>query len=48
MVIVFGASAGGMAALKTLVAQLPKGFGAPIFIVNHMSADNSGEALVDV
>ncbi|WP_018168836.1 chemotaxis protein CheB [Thioalkalivibrio sp. ALMg9] len=46
MVIVVGASAGGMAALKTLVAQLPKGFAAPIFIVNHMSADNSGEALV--
>jgi two-component system, chemotaxis family, protein-glutamate methylesterase/glutaminase len=46
--IVVGASAGGMAALKTLVAQFPKNFPAPVFIVNHMSADNSGEVLVRV
>ncbi len=46
MLIVIGASAGGMAALKKLVAQLPKDFPAPVFIVNHMSADTTGEALV--
>ena len=44
--IVIGASAGGMEALKKLVAQFPQDFPAPIFIVNHMSADTNGEALV--
>ncbi len=48
MLIVIGASAGGMAALKQLVAQFPMDFPAPIFIVNHMSADTTGEALVKV
>lgn len=48
MLIVIGASAGGMAALKQLVAQFPQNFPAPIFIVNHMSADTTGEALVRV
>ncbi|MEX0707627.1 MAG: chemotaxis protein CheB [Woeseia sp.] len=46
--IVIGASAGGMAALKSLVAQFPKDFPAPFFIVSHMSADTTGEALVKV
>ncbi|MFO7553245.1 MAG: chemotaxis protein CheB [Haliea sp.] len=48
MFIVVGASAGGMEALKKLVAQLPKEFPAPVFIVNHMGADTTGEALVKV
>lgn len=48
MLIVIGASAGGMAALKELVAQLPKDFPAPVFIVNHMGAHTTGEALVKV
>ncbi|WP_339804155.1 chemotaxis protein CheB [uncultured Marinobacter sp.] len=48
MLIVIGASAGGMVALKKLVAQFPKDFPAPIFIVSHMSADTTGEALVQV
>ncbi len=46
--IVIGASAGGMAALKELVAQFPKDFPAPVFIVNHMGPDTTGEALVNV
>ena len=46
--VVVGSSAGGMAALKQLIAQLPKDFPAPVFIVNHMSADTTGEALVKV
>lgn len=48
MLIVVGASAGGMAALKELVTQFPKDFPASIFIVNHMGADTTGEALVKV
>ena len=46
MLIVVGSSAGGMAALKELVAQLPEEFPAPIFIVNHMGAHTTGEALL--
>ncbi len=46
MLVVVGASAGGMQALKDLVSQLPNDFGAPVFIVNHMSPDTTGEALV--
>ncbi|MFY0664652.1 MAG: chemotaxis protein CheB [Natronospirillum sp.] len=48
MLIVIGASAGGMAALKELVAQFPPDFPAPVFIVNHMGAHTTGEALVKV
>jgi len=48
MPVVIGASAGGMAALKELVAQFPEDFPAPIFIVNHMGADTTGEALLRV
>lgn len=48
MPVVIGASAGGMAALKELVAQLPEDFPAPVFIVNHMGAHTTGEALVNV
>lgn len=46
--IVIGSSAGGMEALKKLVAQFPPDFPAPIFIVNHMGAHTTGEALVKV
>lgn len=45
-IIVVGASSGGMKALTELVAQFPEDFPAPIFIVNHMSADTTGEHLV--
>ena len=44
--VVIGASAGGMQALTKLVAQFPKNFPAPVFIVNHMSAASPGEVLV--
>lgn len=47
MLIVIGASAGGMEALKKLVAQLPGDFPAPVFVVNHMSEATTGEALVN-
>lgn len=46
MLVVIGASAGGMQALKKLVAQLRADFPAPVFIVNHMSPEATGEALV--
>lgn len=46
MLIVIGASAGGMTALKKLVPQFQMDFPAPIFIVNHMSANTTGEVLV--
>jgi two-component system chemotaxis response regulator CheB len=35
-IIVIGASAGGVDALKTLAASLPRGFPAPVFIVLHV------------
>ncbi|MCG5499776.1 chemotaxis protein CheB [Ectothiorhodospira lacustris] len=44
--IVIGVSAGGMSALRKLVAQFPEDFPAPIFIVMHMGADTTGDALV--
>jgi len=44
--IVIGASNGGMEALMKLVAQFPKDFSSPIFVVHHMSADATGEALI--
>lgn len=47
MVVVVGASAGGMEALTGLVAQLPADFPAPVFIVNHMDAKTSGKLLVE-
>ncbi len=47
MPIVVGASAGGMAALKELVAQFPEDLPAPVFIVNHMGAHTTGDALVN-
>lgn len=46
MLVVIGASAGGMQALTGLVAQLPADFPAPVFIVSHMSAETTGEGLV--
>jgi two-component system, chemotaxis family, protein-glutamate methylesterase/glutaminase len=45
-VVVVGASAGGMEALTGLVAQLPADFPAPVFIVNHMGAQTTGDVLV--
>ena len=44
-IIVIGTSSGGLDALTRLIAQLPKDFAAPIFVVQHMSPDSNGEAL---
>jgi two-component system chemotaxis response regulator CheB len=45
-IIVIGASAGGLEALKALAAQLPGDFPAPILIVHHMAADSTGLAVL--
>ncbi|WP_428232779.1 chemotaxis protein CheB [Flavobacterium sp.] len=47
-IIVVGTSAGGMKALIKLVEQLPKDFPAPLLIVQHISADATGNALLNV
>jgi two-component system, chemotaxis family, protein-glutamate methylesterase/glutaminase len=44
-VVVVGTAAGGMEALKELVAQLPRTFSAPIFVVQHMAADADASVL---
>lgn len=46
-IVVVGTSAGGMKALTNLVEQLPKDFPAPILIVQHISADATGDALLN-
>lgn len=46
-VVVVGVSAGGMDALTRLAAQLAEDFPAPVFVVQHMSADTTGNALVE-
>jgi two-component system chemotaxis response regulator CheB len=45
-IVVLGASAGGLEALDVLVGQLATDLPASIFIVQHMSAHNSGEPLL--
>jgi two-component system, chemotaxis family, protein-glutamate methylesterase/glutaminase len=46
-VVVVGTSAGGLDALTRFVAQLPQDFPGSIFIVQHMSADSTGDALLN-
>jgi two-component system chemotaxis response regulator CheB len=46
-IIVVGTSAGGMKALIALIAQLPKNFTAPLLIVQHISSDATGNALLN-
>lgn len=41
--IVIGVSSGGMNAMKIMFSLLPKDFGTPIIIVQHMSAHSDGE-----
>lgn len=47
-IVVVGTSAGGMEALKDLVAQLPANFVAPIFVVQHMAANGDATVLARV
>jgi len=46
-IVVVGTSAGGMKALIALVEQLPGDFPAPLLIVQHLSADATGDALLN-
>lgn len=45
--IVVGASAGGLDALVALVGQLPESFPAPLLVVMHISADATGNVLLN-
>ena len=45
--IVVGASAGGLQAITALIEQLPENFPAPLLIVQHISADASGDVLLN-
>ncbi|HEY0056705.1 MAG TPA: chemotaxis protein CheB [Pedobacter sp.] len=46
-IVVIGTSAGGQNALVKLISQLQKDFPAPILVVQHISADATGDALLD-
>lgn len=47
-VVVIGTSAGGLNAVKTLIGQLRAKFEAPILVVQHISADASGNVLLNM
>lgn len=46
-VVVIGTSAGGLAALVKLVSQLQADFPAPILVVQHISADATGNVILN-
>lgn len=46
-VVVIGASAGGLNAITGLISQLQEDFPAPILVVQHISADATGNVLID-
>ncbi|MBC7523371.1 MAG: hypothetical protein H7239_02900 [Flavobacterium sp.] len=43
-IVVVGTSAGGMKVLVALIEQLPENFPAPLLIVQHISAEATGDA----
>lgn len=47
-VVVIGTSAGGLNALKKLIGQLHKDFPLPLLVVRHISADATGNVLLNV
>lgn len=46
-IVVIGTSAGGLSALTQLVSQLQSDFPAPIMVVQHISADATGNVLLE-
>jgi two-component system, chemotaxis family, protein-glutamate methylesterase/glutaminase len=47
-VVVIGASAGGLSALKKLISQLHNDFPLPVLVVHHISPDATGNVLLNV
>lgn len=45
-IVVMGASAGGLETLSKVLSQLPRDFPAPVFVINHMAPDSTGDALL--
>lgn len=45
-IVVIGASSRGLEALKTLLSQLRQDFPIPLLVVNHISADTTGNLLL--
>ncbi len=46
-VVVIGTSAGGLSALKKLISQLLSDFPLPVMVVHHISADATGNVLLN-
>lgn len=46
-VVVVGTSAGGLSALKKLISQLHNDFPLPVLVVHHISADATGNVLLN-
>lgn len=46
-VVVIGTSAGGLGALKKLISQFTSDFPLPVLVVSHISADATGNVLLD-
>ncbi len=46
-VVVIGTSAGGLDALRKLISQLREGFPLPILVVRHISADATGNVVLN-
>src|SRR5688500_2781287 len=46
-IVAIGASAGGLEALDAVIGGLPANLPASIFIVRHMSPEDTGEALLE-
>ena len=46
--VVMGASAGGIDAIRAVLSGLPAGLSAPVLVVQHLSADAEPTRLADV
>lgn len=48
VLIIIGASAGGLRAVETILAQLPEGFAVPVLVVLHRAETGDGHRLVEL
>lgn len=46
-IVVIGTSAGGLSALRDLIGQLRTDFPVPVLVVRHVSADATGNVVLD-